>query len=69
MKARPGKGPLGWMGRQVGYVVKAVKQDVGEKVLYRTRKVRQEKVPDRPDITLRRTTIDEAIQDHRPRLK
>ncbi len=59
---------LGWLGRQVGFVSKAIKTDVNNepprepKVLYRADNVEEAPHPDQPDTTLRRTTIDEVIK-------
>lgn len=62
---KPGKGLLGWLGRQVGYVKRAVKTDVTAptqpKVVYRADKVEEAPHPAEPNVTLRRTTIDEVI--------
>jgi len=58
----PGKGLLGWLGRQVGYVKRAVKADVGgPETVYRDQRVEEARLPQEPDVTLRRTTIDEVI--------
>lgn len=66
----PGKGLLGWLGRQVGYVKKAVRSDVGapppEKVVYRHESVREQPHPRDPQLHLRRTTIDEAVRRNQP---
>ncbi len=51
---------MGWLGRQVGYVKKAVKSPV-PKVVYRKETVREAKVDGKPDHRLRRTTVDEVI--------
>jgi hypothetical protein len=69
MKDRPGKGLLGWLGRQVGYVAKAAKQDVGATVIYRNQQVEEQKLPAKPDLTLRRTTIDEVVRKGRDRIR
>jgi hypothetical protein len=62
MPAKPGKGFLGWLGRQVGHVKKAVQTDpAGPKTIYRNQKVEEVPHPEDPNIKLRRTTIDEAI--------
>ncbi len=59
---------LGWLGRQVGFVHKAVKTDVTKKpapppkVLYRADNVEEAPHPQQPNMTLRRTTIDEVIK-------
>ena len=62
--AKKGSGLFGWLGRQVGYVKKAVQTDVTKtpKVMYRQKKVEELPHPADPKVTLRRTTIDEAIQ-------
>jgi hypothetical protein len=62
MPEQPGKGFLGWLGRQVGHVKKAVQTDpAAPKTLYRNEKVEEVPHPEDPNIKLRRTTIDEAI--------
>ena len=61
--AQPGKGFLGWLGRQVGYVKKAVQTDpTAEKKLFENKRVEEAPHPENPNIKLRRTVIDEAIQ-------
>jgi hypothetical protein len=64
--ARPGRGLFGWLGRQVGYVTKALKTDVTEAksntTVYRDEKVEEHPLPEDPNVILRRTTIDEVIQ-------
>jgi hypothetical protein len=63
----PGKGFLGWLGRQVGYVARAVKSDAGGgKTVYRDQKVEETRLPQDPSVTLRRTTIDEVIVNRDP---
>jgi hypothetical protein len=57
----PGRGLLGWLGRQVGHVKRALSSDVGSKRLYRNETIEEEPHPQQPNLTLRRTTIDEAI--------
>jgi hypothetical protein len=59
--ARPGKGLLGWLGRQVGYVKRAVRTDVTRQTVYREQRVEEAKLPQDPNVTLRRTTVDEVI--------
>jgi hypothetical protein len=59
---KPGNGLLGWLGRQVGYVKKAVGTDVGgPKTIYRERKVEEKPLPQDPKVKLRRTVIDEVV--------
>jgi hypothetical protein len=59
----PVTGWLGWLGRQVGYVKKAVQTDVTPKqtTVYRKEKVEEVPLPNEKNVTLRRTTIDEVI--------
>ncbi len=76
--AKPGDGLLGWLGRQVGYVSKAVKTKPGVKpspapkkaappappqVIYRENRVEEAEHPDQPGVKLRRTIIDEVVVD------
>ncbi len=57
----PGNGFLGWLGRQVGYVKKAIDTDVSPR-LYEQRTTEQHPHPENPELILRRTTIDEVIE-------
>jgi hypothetical protein len=58
----PGNGLFGWLGRQFGYVKKAVQHDPGgPQTVYREQNVNEAPHPDDPDVKLRRTTIDEVI--------
>jgi hypothetical protein len=63
----PGKqdgGFLRWLGRQVGFVKKAIDTDVnGPKTIYRDKQVEEIAHPRNPDVKLRRTIIDEVIQE------
>ena len=61
----PGKGFIGWLGRQIGYVRKAVETDVKNepKTVYRDTKIAEQPLPDDPKIKLRRTVIDEIVVD------
>jgi len=52
---------FGWLGRQVGHVVRAVRTPVGEQVVYRRRQVDEATMQGRPEVKLRRTTTDEVI--------
>jgi len=52
---------MNWLGRQLGHVKKAVKSDV-PRVVYKKTTVHEASLPDRPEETLRRTTVDEVIQ-------
>src|SRR5450755_2600799 len=59
----PGKGLWGWLGRQIGYVAKAVKTDVAApKIVYRDDQVSEAPHPTDPNLKLRRTVIDEVIE-------
>jgi hypothetical protein len=58
---KKGKGFFGWLGRQVGYVKKAMKTDVTKKTVYRQERVDEQPLPEDPNIVLRRTTTDEVI--------
>jgi hypothetical protein len=69
---------LGWLGRQLGHVKKAVKTDVTKpppkpeakpKVIYRDNKVEEAEIPTQPGVKLRRTVIDEVIVDPTKRMK
>jgi hypothetical protein len=57
----PGKGFLGWLGRQVGYVSRAVRGDVAGRMVYREKKIQEAELPQDRKVKLRRTTIDEVI--------
>ena len=65
---------LGWLGRQVGFVGKAIRTDVKAptkprqpaqqpEVVYRSDKVEEVPHPADPKLVLRRTTTDEVIRD------
>jgi hypothetical protein len=68
---------LGWLGRQVGFVSKAIKTDVTKpkppqhpesasqepQVVYRADNVEEAPHPSDPSLVLRRTTTDEVIRD------
>ncbi|MGD0464103.1 MAG: hypothetical protein ABSB74_16600 [Tepidisphaeraceae bacterium] len=58
----PGKGLLGWLGRQVAYVRQAMKSDVSaSKTIYRDCKIEEKPLPQDPNVVLRRTVIDEVV--------
>ena len=66
-----GTGFLGWLGRQVGHVKKAIQTDVKDgqpKTVYRDRHVEEKPLPTDPNVKLRRTVIDEVIVDPGPKL-
>jgi hypothetical protein len=60
---------LGWLGRQVGFVGKAIKTDVTKpkpqsndaEVVYRSDTIEEAPHPADPKLVLRRTTTDEVI--------
>lgn len=54
----PGKGLFGWLGRQVGYVSKAVKHDPA--VVAKKERVEEKTDPHHPGLVFRRTTTDEV---------
>ena len=56
----PGHGLLGWLGRQVGHVAKAVRTDVTPTTVVR-QTVQEQPHPTQAGVTLRRTTTDEVI--------
>ncbi len=74
-KQKPADSFLGWLGRQVGHVKKAVKTDVRKKpapkskVVYRDNKVEEAEHPNEPGMKLRRTIIDEVIVDPNKRIQ
>lgn len=57
----PGKGLLGWLGRQVGHVRSAWRTDVAQRTVHREVKVQEAPLPGSENVTLRRTTIDEVV--------
>lgn len=63
---KPGKGLLGWLGRQVGHVRNALKADVAAPAtIYRDKKVEEKPLPQNPNVKLRRTVIDEVLVDRK----
>jgi hypothetical protein len=59
-----------WLGRQVGYVARAIKTDPVEeggepKVVFRKDRVQEAPHPNDPNLKLRRTTIDEVVVEKR----
>jgi hypothetical protein len=67
----PGNGFLGWLGRQVGHVTKAVKTDVtapspppASKIVYRDCTIEEVPSPTDPNVKLRRTIIDEVVKEN-----
>jgi hypothetical protein len=63
----PGTGFLGWLGRQIGHVAKAVKTDVvappDSKIVYRECTIEEQMSPVDPNVKLRRTIIDEVVAE------
>ncbi len=65
----PGTGFLGWLGRQIGHVAKAVKTDVEppadasppSKIVYRECTIEEKESPVDPNVKLRRTIVDEVV--------
>jgi hypothetical protein len=62
MTAKKTNNFLGWLGRQIGHVKRAVQTDVPQ-VVYKKTTVHEAKLPDRPDETIRRTVVDEVIKE------
>jgi hypothetical protein len=62
----PGNGFLGWLGRQVGHVKKAVKTDVASpsKIIYRESTIQEKQSPADPNVKYRRTIIDEVVKEN-----
>jgi hypothetical protein len=65
-KPREGRGLFGWLGRQVGYVARAIKTNVTARTVYRDTRVEERSLPHDPDIRLRRTVIDEVVVKKNP---
>jgi len=63
----PGSGFLGWLGRQVGHIAKAVKTDVAppadSKIVYRECTIEEKTSPVDPNVKFRRTVIDEVVKE------
>lgn len=62
----PGRGLLGWLGRQAGYVRKAVVTPVEpetrpDAVVFQSERVEEAELPGKPGVVLRRTTRDEVV--------
>jgi hypothetical protein len=55
------KGLLHWLGRQVGYVTKALRTNVADKTVYRDARTEEKTLPSDPNVKLRRTVIDEVV--------
>jgi hypothetical protein len=72
-KKPPGDGFLGWLGRQVGHVAKAVRTDVEPRpappttTVYRTDHVEERPHPTQAGVVLRRTTVDEVVVQPDPK--
>jgi len=63
----PGNGLLGWLGRQVAYVRKALGTDVStSETIYRDCKIEEKPLPQDPKVKLRRTVIDEVVVERNP---
>jgi len=67
-------GFFSWLGRQVGHVKKAVREEdkapaiQPPSVIYRKDRVEEKEMPNQPGIKLRRTVIDEVIVQKSPQL-
>jgi len=57
----PGKGFMGWLGRQVGYVRSALRKDPAGTTVYRNKDVQEMRPTNEANVTLRRTTVEEII--------
>lgn len=60
----PPKTFMTWLGRQVAHIRHALHTDVSEpkqEIVYRQLETREQPHPEHPNVTLRRTTIDEVI--------
>jgi hypothetical protein len=53
---------LGWLGRQLGHVKRAVQSDVPQ-IVYKKTTVHEATLPDRPDEKIRRTIVDEVVRE------
>jgi len=60
-KPDPPKGLLHWLGRQVGYVTRAIKANVAARTVYRDSRTEEKSLPNDPNVKLRRTVIDEVV--------
>jgi len=63
----PGNGFLGWLGRQIGHVARAIKTDVTapepSKIVYRECTIQEKESPVDPNVKFRRTVIDEVVKE------
>jgi len=64
-KPRTNQGFFAWLGRQVGYVSKAIKTDVADKTVYRNDTVEELPHPTDPSLKLRRRVIDEVVRENK----
>ncbi len=64
----PGQGLWGWLGRQIGYVRKAVHEDPtkSEQIVWRKEERHEAQSPELPGVTLRRTVVDEVVREKPP---
>ena len=60
----PGKGLLGWLGRQVGHVRNAVRYD--PMTVAKQSRVEEKRDPHHPGVVFRRTIVDEVRRDDSP---
>ena len=66
---KPGKGLFGWLGRQVGYVSKAVRHD--PMLVHRDERSEEKVDPQHPGLVFRRTVTDEVRRQEasKPRIE
>ncbi len=57
----PGKGLLGWLGRQVAYVSRAVRHD--PELVHRAERSEEKTDPNHPGLVFRRTVTDEVRRE------
>jgi hypothetical protein len=55
------KGIGGWLGRQVGHVINAMKTSIPHATIVRRTSVEEQAMPGRSNVKLRRTVTDELI--------
>jgi hypothetical protein len=61
---QPSSKPQGfgrWLGRQLGYVRKAIATPVPAREIFRRNRVEEQTLPENPNVTLRRVVTDELI--------
>lgn len=58
---KPGKGLFGWLGRQVGYVSRAIRHD--PELVHRDERSEEKTDADHPGLIFRRTIRDEVRRE------